>query len=286
MFRFPLRPSCILLASAVAAGACNDANQPPPPAAVPAFEVVAHSPAPGAVVYLNDAITVSFSTQLDLDSVNPSSFAIEEFDAQGQPTLVAVPGVYRLANNGTTLWFQPDLPLNGAYATGGLRAGRSYLVTVTDSLHDATGQRLQAARTFTFHTRSGTTAAALYLDREARGPGRVALAVTTNPAAVPAHEVRLTFDQPLDPAVDNLIGTAWFEYQDANDPVGVFRQMPASLAIERNTYADAVLLLRPLDILPEATVVRVVVAATLRDLAGQDNVQTPDYDPVFGTFQN
>jgi hypothetical protein len=233
---------------------------------------------------LNDPITVSFSTALDLDSVNPSTFVLDEFDAAGQPTLVAVAGSYRLANNGTMLWFQPDLATDGTYANGGLRTGRSYRVHVTDSLHDVTGQRLVTDLTFTFQTRTGFGPAALFRDRTLFGPARRDFTVPSDPAAVPVAELRLTFDQPLDPAPDNFVGTIWLAYQDPTAPIGTLWIFPTILELERNTDLDAEVVLRPLGILPNATTFHVFVAPTLRDLAGQDNSQTPDYDALFGTF--
>jgi hypothetical protein len=264
----------------VAAAACNDANTPPPPTATPAFEAVAHSPADGAIAYLNDPITVSFTTQLDLDTVNPSSFALEELDANGVPTLVATSGTYRLANNGTMLWWQPDLPMDGAYQTGGLRQNRSYHVLVTDSLHDTTGQRLQAPRSFWFRTRSGQHAADLFRDRDVNGPSRSGLIVPSDRSTLPVDGVRLQFDQPLDPEPTNYSTAVWLDYTTAS---GVLF-LPGTVELESNTEFGATLVLRPNWILPPGHTARVQVSAELRDLSGQNNTQTPDYSTVFGTF--
>ncbi len=274
----------LLLASLLATACSNSSSSPPVPTVVVPFATEAHQPSGSAPIYLNDPILVSFSTQLDLDSVNPSTFVIEEFDATGQPTLVAVPGTYRLANNGTMLWFQPDLPTDGTYANGGLRAGRSYRVHVTDNLHDVTGQRLVDELTFTFQTRTGLGPAGLFRDRTVFGPARRDFTVPSIPGAAPFSELRLTFDQPIDPAYDNLLWRIRISYQNPSGPPGAYLSVPTTLELERNTDLEAVIVVRPFGALPSATTFHVFVAPTLRDLAGQDNTLTPGYDDLFGTF--
>ena len=262
------------------------------PATAP-FEAVAHTPGEGDEVYLNDPVTLSFSTAIDLASVTPATFAVVELEAGGTPTEAPVAGSYQLSDDGTMLWFSPNLPTDGAYATGGLRQSRTYRVHATDGLRDLAGKPLQTAVAFTFRTRGGNSAAELFRDRKAHGPARTTFTVTNDDlGAVPLNrfgqpptEVRLAFDQPLDPAIDNLAPSLWLEYQDPADLVGVRRRLATELELERNTNDGATVVLRPLGVLPNAANVIAVVAASVRDLAGQDNTQTPNYDVRFGTFR-
>src|SRR5262249_50041495 len=110
-------------------------------------------------------------------------------------------------------------------------------------------------------------------------------------------EVRLTFDQPLNPARSNVPvaldldplhrslaqrGRIWLEYDDPERGKGTW--LPATVAIASNTLAGAVVVLRPLGVLPNAAPGRGSVLRELEDLSGQPNASAPGYDPVFAAF--
>ena len=303
----------LVLAAALLATACSNSADTPP--ATAPFEALSHTPGEGAEVYLNDPITVSFTTQVDLESVSLDTLRIEERDATGTPTGIAVAGTFELANNGTMLWFQPAIARDGAFATGGLRADRVYRVELADggnsaapALRDVHGKPLVQPLAFTFRTRTGTTAAMLYRDRSVFGPHRSGFDVTPGGVeATPLNlfgqapvEVRLHFDQPLDPSPDNLPlnvqldptvrdasarGNVFLEYDDPEDPPGTFRWLPAAVELERNDAQGATVVLRPVGVLPNAATVRVIVEAAVRDVAGQSNLATANHNRVFGTFR-
>src|SRR5262249_7678052 len=151
--------------------------------------------------------------------------------------------------------------------------------------------------TLELSTPDGTTPAELFRDTLPGGPRRTGLTVTPTAAngqaalgllsRVPV-EVRLAFDQPLDPASTNVPvgfdrdparrdirkrGRIWLEYDDPER--GQSTWLPAAVSLAQNTLAGAVVVLRPLGVLPNAATVRVLVLSELADISGQSNANDP-----------
>jgi hypothetical protein len=116
----------------------------------------------------------------------------------------------------------------------------------------------------------------------------------------PPLEVRLSFDQALNPSDVNVPvhfdsnplvrdasqrGRIWLEYEDTAIGVGVFTWIPADFALEQNDLNGAVAVLRPIGVLPNNASVRIVVDPALEDICGESNVADPSYGATFGEFR-
>ncbi|MBL9077602.1 MAG: hypothetical protein JNL08_08870 [Planctomycetes bacterium] len=286
------------------------------------FVVRQTSPTSGAEVYLNDPIDIDFSQPLDLASATLQTIRFEAFDQAGHATGETVSGTFLLATSpgdaatGRRLRFLPRLPSDERFADGGLRPGRTYRVSLVGGtaengtvLRETGGHGLAQPKTFEFRTVDGTQAAQLFRNPKSGGPRRTGFEVTPaddlsqvplNLFGAPPLEVRLHFDQALNPSATNVPsqfdgnpllhdpdekGRLWLEYEDPMAGIGVFTWIPAEVALERNDIDGATVLLRPIGVLPNRALVRAVADVTLEDIAGEANVADLAYDPVFGTFR-
>ena len=287
------------------------------------FAVRGTDPVNGASVFLNDPISVDFTTNVDLDSAGLGTMTFTALNQLGQPLSELVSGNFMLARSpgdaadGRRLQFVPRLASNNAYDNGGLRSGRTYLVSLVGGsttnntvLRDTRGKPLVQPVTFSFSTREGTQPAQLYRNPKSGGPARAGAAgleVTTasNLEAVPLGlfgapplEVRLHFDQALNPSdvnipvsldTDPLVrninqrGRIYLEYDDPQ--LGADVWIPADVEIERNDLTGATIALRPVGVLPNNATIRVIVEATVEDISGESNQGAPNYNEVFGTFR-
>ncbi|HEX5051595.1 MAG TPA: Ig-like domain-containing protein [Planctomycetota bacterium] len=277
------------------------------------FVVLAAEPTDGEV-YLNDPVRITFSQAVDPGSLSPATVDVREVDANGAPAGEPVAGTFQLLDGGRVLRFEPRLPDDGAFANGGLHAGRRYRVQLAALAPGAvpvvratSGGGLAVPFVFEFGTRTGTLASELFRDPKPGGPARTGLDVTTAASldavplglfGAPPLAVRLSFDQALnpqpanvpvgldtDPATRGERGRIFLEYADADDPPGEFTWIPADVRLERNDASGAVVGLRPLGVLPNHATVRVIVEATLEDIAGESNAAAPGYERVFGQFR-
>ena len=283
------------------------------------FQVVRTNPVNGATVFLNDPISIDFSTPVDLDSATLNTMTFQALDQQGEPVSELVTGTFSLgvANGdievGRRLQFVPSFPTNNDYTNGGFKAGRTYLVQLVGGsannnqvLRDVNGRALNQPVTFQFSTRDGTQPAQLFRNPLPGGPQRTGLSVTTATDindvplglfGAPPLEVRLEFDQALNPNsgnvpvafdVDPLVrdisqrGRVFLEYDDPE--YGLDTWIPADVELERNDLTGATLTLRPSGVLPNNATVRVIVESTLEDISGENNLGIPTYDRIFGTF--
>jgi hypothetical protein len=285
------------------------------------FLVLSTEPSDNATLFLNDAIRIDFSNPLDFSSVNLSTFSFEVQDQLGNVVAEPVAGSFAIGTSpgdtqpGRRLLFNPLLPTNDLYTNGGFRPGRTYVVqlvggSVTNGtvLRDLRGRPLAQPISFRFSTSNGTTPAQLFRNTASGGPRKSQLQLS--PAAdqsgtIPLNklgssgvEVRLVFDQPLNPSSANVPvaiptdpltrspnnrGRIFLEY---DDPVfGENIWLPADAELEANTATGATVVLRPTGVLPNNAVVRVVVERTLEDISGESNVSNAAYDRVFGTFR-
>jgi hypothetical protein len=310
------------LATLVALAACSGSGGDATGSATPSgdFLVAKTDPVNGASVFLNDPVSIDFTTPVDLDSATLGTMSFQALDQQGLPISELVTGNFSIGTSpgdttaGRRLQFVPTLASNNEYSNGGFKPGRRYLVSLVGGtaanntvLRDLRGKALAQPVTFQFATREGTQPAQIYRNPKSGGPARTGLSVTTadNLQAVPLGlfgapplEVRLDFDQALNPSDDNVpvnfdinplvrnINDRGRVYLEYDDPVrGVDQWIPADVELERNDLTGATLVLRPAGVLPNNATVRIIVEASLEDISGESNLGAPAYNRVFGTFR-
>ena len=288
------------------------------------FVALRTEPTNGNRVFLNDPISVDFSNPVDLDSANLTTMSFQALDQSGAPTTEAVSGKFVLAKAagddsiGRRLQFVPRIATDDSYSNGGLRAGRTYLVRLVQGtalngtvLRDRDSQRLAQPTSFSFTTSDGTQAAQLYRNPKPGGPARVKVEITNaashddvplNLFGAPPIEVRLFFDQALNPASTNVPvaldtdplvrneanrGRIWLEYKDpVLDPGGdEYTWIPADVELETNDLSGSVVVLRPVGVLPNNAAVRIIVENTLEDVSGESNIGILGYNRVVQEFQ-
>jgi|GEM_PF-1815769 len=283
------------------------------------FQVIRTAPVNGGTIFLNDPVSVDFSTPVDLNSATLSTMAFQALDQQGNPISELVTGTFVLGRaNGDTeigrrLQFVPRFPTNNDFTNGGFKSGRTYLVRLVGGaannnqvLRDINGTALNQPITFQFSTREGTQPAQLFRDPKSGGPLGTGLSVSTAADlsdvplglfGAPPLEIRLDFDQALNPStgnvpvafdVDPLVrdindrGRVYLEYDDPD--YGANTWIPADVELERNDLSGATLVLRPAGVLPNNANIRVIVEQTLEDISGENNLANLAFDRVFGTF--
>ncbi|MGK0201489.1 MAG: hypothetical protein ACI9S9_000547 [Planctomycetota bacterium] len=284
------------------------------------FVVLSTEPIDNAQLFLNDPISIDFSNPVDLDSVDLTTFSFQVFDQIGNAVAEPVAGFFQLATSpgdtdvGRRLQFVPVLPTNDLFTNGGFRPGRSYQVQLVGGnringtvLRDTGGKALAVPRSFQFSTADGTTPGALFSNTLAGGPRRVGFEITPTPDTTgvvlnklggPSIEIRLLFDQPLNPSSGNVPvtvetdpllrnsnsrGRAFLEYDDPIFGDNVW--IPADAELEFNGVSGSTLVLRPLGVLPNNADVRVITERTLEDISGESNVANVAFERVFGSFK-
>ncbi len=312
----------VLLGVVLSISGCSSGDESPLPIdSTGEFVVQGVHPQNGGQVFLNDVIAFDFSHAVDLQTVSFNSVAFQALDPLGDPTGETVSGTFRLAVRpgdtaiGRRLEFEPRLPRTGTYDDGGFKPGREYLVQlVGGARHNGTGVQstvgrpLAALASFRFAAVEGSSAAQLFRNPLPGGPRGIAPRLTITGATslreVPLNlfgarpvELRLTFDQALNPSSTNLPvafdpdpatrrlserGRVWLEYDDPE--FGDATWIPAQVDLERNDSTGATLVLRPIGVLPNNATVRVIVEATVEDIAGESNVGEPAFGRVFGSF--
>lgn len=311
-----LRSVCLSFVPLLASG-CGGSGGAPAAVATRHFVTVRSDPANGARIHLNDEFRVDFSTEIDPTTMDLGAVAFSVFDLDGNALAEQPSGRFTVgtaaddAAPGRRLVFAPVFPSDDEYGNGGFRPARRYVVNLLGAdrangsvLTDTRGNTLERSATFEFTTVAGTTAGELFRDTRPGGPRRRDFAVTPNRDGVAELglrgrmpvEVRLGFDQPLDPASTNLPvafdtdparraigkrGRIWLEY---DDPAGKGTWIPTAFEVTENALSGAVVTLRPLGVLPNHATIRVMVSPELRDMAGESNVGASGYDPVFATF--
>lgn len=312
--RFSLLAAAALLAGCSGGGSTGDVRTGGQ------FVVLSTEPSDNAQLFLNDAIRVDFSNPVDFDSVDLSTFSFQVLDQLGNTVAEPVAGRFEIgtspgdAEPGRRLLFIPRLPTNDLYTNGGFRPGRTYRVELVGGnrvngtvLRDRNGRALAQPRTFQFTTSDGTTPAQLFRNTAPGGPRRAAFEVTPTPDATgvvlnklgsPPVELRLRFDQPLNPSSTNVPvaidinpltrnrsnrGRIYLEYDDPD--YGDNWWIPAEVELESNEVEGATVLLRPLGVLPNNARIEVIVERTLEDISGESNVANVAFERVFAQFQ-
>ncbi|MCB9877400.1 MAG: hypothetical protein H6835_07340 [Planctomycetes bacterium] len=283
------------------------------------FIVLSTEPVDNAQLFLNDAVRIDFNHAVDLDSVDLTTFTFQVFDQIGNQVAEPVAGDFSVGTSpgdkepGRRLLFTPRLPTNDQFTNGGFRPGRVYQVQLVGGnrhngtvLRDTSGRALALPRTFQFSTSDGTSPAQLFRNTAPGGPRRASFEITPTPETTgvvlnklggPPLELRLNFDQPLNPSSVNIPvavetdpvirnsnnrGRVFLEY---DDPVyGNNWWIPADAELEGNEVTGATLVLRPLGVLPNNATVRVIVERTLEDISGESNVANVAFDRQFATF--
>ncbi|MEM7198807.1 MAG: hypothetical protein AAF628_00975 [Planctomycetota bacterium] len=287
------------------------------------FLVLRTEPQNNGRLFLNDPISLDFSTAVDLSTANLNTIAFQVFDASGNPLSEQPAGQFRLGRSpgdaevGRRLEFVPRFPTNNAYTDGGFRPGRRYSVQLVggsargDVLKDSRGKALSAPATFTFLTADGTTPAELFRDTRPGGPRRLQPSgfsvtpvdtqgnVTLNKAGQSMVQVVLRFDQPLNPHSANVPvdvtpdplarpgqrGRIYLEYADPDPELGSNAWIPAVVELTVNDLTGSEVRLFPIGVLPNNADIRVMVAASLEDMSGESNTGETSFQDEFATFR-
>ncbi len=313
--------SSFLLAFAVAAAACSGGSSDTGSVFSGTFNVLSTEPLNGGRLFLNDPIRFDFSTPVDLQSASLDTVSFSVLDLNGNPVAEQPTGRFELSTRpgdsdpGRRLLFVPTLPTNDTFDNGGFRPGRTYLVRLVggDRRNDAvllstTGKGLINPQTFRFTTADGTTPTQLFRNVKAGGPRKTTFAVTPAPEGgrvslnkfgTPPVEIRLGFDQALnpnsgnvptalntDPSVRSSVnrGRVFLEYDDYETGNPINTWIPADVDLEDNGISGATLLLRPVGVLPNNATVRVIVESTMEDISGESNVANAAYQRIYATF--
>lgn len=312
-----------VVAAMVAMAACSGGGGAPPGEVNTGgnFVVLRTSPLNAGTSYLNDPVRIDFSNRVDLDSATLDAVAFQVLDSLGKPVEEQVSGQFSLASSADgraerQLLFVPSLPTLDDFSDGGFRPGRTYLVQLIGGerhtgtvLRDRDGKVLLQPVSFSFSTVEGTLATQLFRNPRAGGPRRAAdagltIATASDLGAVPLNlqgappvEVRLKFDQALNPQRSNVPvafdsnplvrsqaarGRVFLEYDDPE--LGPNTWIPTDNELEENGLDGAVLVLRPVGVLPNNAEIRVIVEPLLEDIAGESNTAELNYNRVFGTF--
>lgn len=255
-------------------------------------------------------LTVSFSVLDELGRPN-TEFVTGNFELGTRPGD---------SEPGRRLLFVPRYPSDNALQNGGFRSGAEYRVQLVGGkrqngtvLRSLSSRGLEEPATFGFSTVEGTQPQQLFRNPRVGGPAKSGFSVSTAASlsevplglfGAPSLLVRLEFDQALNPRdvnvpvafdPDPLVrdvndrGRIYLEYKDPvlNDPADPtdFTWLPAHVVLERNDLNGAEVTLEPVGVLPNNAEVRVIVSPLLEDIAGENNLATVGYDPVFDTFQ-
>ncbi|MBL8751498.1 MAG: hypothetical protein JNK78_20260 [Planctomycetes bacterium] len=293
------------------------------------FLVLKTEPSNNGLLFLNDPIRIDFSNSVALGSANLSTFSFIVRDQIGNIVNEPVPGTFKLERSpgdvdvGRRLSFEPKLPTNNTFSDGSFKPGRTYEVSLIGGdriagtvLLDQSGKGLKSPFTFRVSTADGTTPTQLFRNAIGGGPRRTGLQITPTPDGVgttapdgpgvvlnklglPPLEIRLLFDQPLNPSTVNVPvgvdtnpltrskltrGRMYLEYADVDPSIGTEAWIPADIELERNDVSGATVVMRPIGVLPNNATIKVVVLETLEDISGESNQNNASYTSTFGTF--
>ncbi|MHC4918111.1 MAG: hypothetical protein ACYTKC_00820, partial [Planctomycetota bacterium] len=284
------------------------------------FLVLRSDPPNNANLFLNEPINVDFTNLIDIKSANFDAVSFAVFDLNMNPLTEPVSGTFHMARSpgdnsaGRRLQFRPTFPKSDTYDDGGFKPGRIYFVQMVEGNHhtgvglrDMGNKGLKVPFTFAFTTADGTTPSQLFRDTKVGGPRRTGVTITPrdpqtfqvalNELGQQQVEIRLQFDQPLNPNSANVPfkvdldpvvrdqskrGRIFLEYDSR---LSKDLWIPAEVDLERNELDGATVVLRPIGILPNNATIRVIVESTLEDMSGESNVNDAAYDRVFDTFE-
>ena len=286
--RRPVPRSAVAIAALCALHAgCSRSSSSAPPRLTAATTTFG----PGTVVALDEVLLVQFAGPLDPGSLGTTTAQLRA--TSGPDAGMAARGTWRV--EGRLLTFTPALPEQEPIATsGGLQSDTAYELRITggeqpEALRMLDGRPLEESLRYALRTRAGSTAVELFAGNLPLGPQPTAVQAT--PLAADGRwrlgrssercELRLHFDQPLDPSESNLPrtptdarrGPIQIVYDDPEYGPGTW--VPADVELERNAQAGATVVLRPRGVLPSAASLRVLLSNQLRDLWSEDRGNEP-----------
>ncbi len=314
--------SCLLGALGLLLASCSGSSSTPVDArAAGPFEVLGVQPDGKASIFLNETVRWVFSHEVDLDTADFNSVAFVASDSRGNLLQEQVTGVFRVGVDSKgdpdprVLEFEPRLATNNTYDDGGFKSSRIYTIKILTEaqsqqpvLRDTWGNPVDptsAHLAMSLRTVSASTPRGLFQDSKKGGPRvrflnvgpRSGDRVSLNLLGTVPVEVRIDFDQPVDPSDQNVPvsqdshplraalrkkGKVFLEY---DDPVlGKNQWIRAQVELAVNDRRGARVILRPEGVLPNNATVRVIVEADFRDVSGESNAKEPRYNRVVGTF--
>lgn len=190
------------------------------------FVVLRTTPNNNGQIFLNDSLAFDFSNEVRIESADFNAVSFAVFDLNGKQLAEPVQGTFVVGraqsddDTGRRLEFRPRFPLNDAYDDGGFRPGRRYIVNLIKGdprnkvgLVDKSDKGLQSAFSLSFRTADGTTPQQLFRDTLPGGPKKLGFDATPraqngevelNELGQVPVEIRLSFDQPLNPSSENV----------------------------------------------------------------------------------
>ncbi len=309
-------------ALALALVACSKGSETPADSRTGGpFEVLTTAPANNGQLFLNQSVRWTMSNPLNIDTATFNAIAFTVREAGGDPVSEQVTGNFRLGldvdgvEDPYVLEFVPKLPTNSTFTNGGFKPARIYTVTIVQEsmgnnpvLRDLAGNALSpssAGQVLSFKTASGSSPDELFLDTRVGGPRvmkfevgpQTGNRVSLNRLGTAPVEVRLSFNQPLNPSSSNVPvnqdtnpvnallrqkGRIYLEYDDVI--LGDRQWIRAQVEMPVNDNRGAEVIIRPDGILPNNATIRVIVLADLQDISGESNVKDASYNPIAGTF--
>lgn len=279
-------------------------------------------PANNGQIFLNQSVKIFFSNPIDLSTANFNTVAFLVRDELGNPISEQVLGTFRHGRNDIgdederVLEFVPRLPTNDSFTNGGLKPGRTYVISIIGSnskssatLRDTGGRLLSdksPIQSMRFTTAPGTTPKELFADRTAGGPRvlgvdvtpRIGDRVSLNDLAGAPVEVSIRFNQTINPSSSNVPvgqnldpindairrpGLVFLEYDDPE--FGTRRWIRGNVEVPLNDLSSATVTIRPDGVLPNNATIRVIVEDEFQDVSGESNVNNSAYSRVVGTFR-
>lgn len=282
------RLQALVLATALAGAACSSSGSGPTANAAFSGATVA----PPSLVYLDSVLLVGFAVELDPTTLTEQSVQLRAIAGPGVGSPVR--GTWRVGSLGTamvsnTIEFEPELPHGEPLLTsGGLQPDTTYELRIVGgdtafALRSRAGRPLQESLRFEVRTRTGVAASELFGQNAPGGPQLIAVTATPQTPAgswrlgrsnEPA-ELRLRFNQPLDPSEQNLPRAPSVSARGPielvyDDPVyGPGTWIAADVELERNATLGTTVVLHPRGVLPSAANLRLVLGSGLRDLFGE-----------------
>ncbi len=271
-----------------------------------AFLVKESEPPNNGSVFLNQPITVKFTQEVDLTTVNLNSWSFTVYDSRsGRPVGEPVIGKFYYApafNGGVdkkVIQFLPAFPTNDTFDNGGFRPGRRYDVhlngadsKLTPVIRSVFGQILQRGFTFSFTTPNGTSPEELFYDVLPGGPKKVSLSPENTVEKLNfflggnLKAVTLVFNQPLNPSSLSFNQNhIYLRYKDPDLNLAGWTKVPTILTLAENLPKKAVVTLTPIGVLPSNAEIQAVVEPELEDIAGENNLGDPAFHRIFGSFK-
>lgn len=265
------RTRCVMLGIGLALAACDRGSS----TARPDAELGS-----AGLVAVDEPLRITFRGAIDTASVFDATLSIVAVDGPGVG--IAPRGSWRLAAE-DAVEFVPELPApepRPLPTSGGLAPATRYELRVvggdaTGALRFANGERLASSVVFAVTTRAGDVDD-VFASARPGGPRLVAVSASPRDddgrlriGRLGDHtELRLAFDQPLDPR--SLASAEVFALRYDDPQFGTDTNLAVTVELESNAVNGSIVLLRPRGVLPTSATLRLTIAPALRDLFGED----------------